>query len=163
MNCRCIARVMPNTPAQIGAGMSVWTATAQVTSQQKGWIGSILGAMGEEIYVDDEKYIDMATAVSGSGPAYVFLFVESLIEAATHIGLDQDIAKKLVLQTLLGSSHLIQQSGAEPAELRRMVTSPGGTTEAALNKLAEGKLFNLILAAVTAAYDKARKGLVVNQ
>ncbi|MDO8688082.1 MAG: pyrroline-5-carboxylate reductase, partial [Dehalococcoidales bacterium] len=81
-----IVRVMPNTPAQIGEGMSVWTATAAVTQKQRGWASSILGAIGKEIYVDDEDYIDMATAVSGSGPAYVFLFVEALVEAAVSIG-----------------------------------------------------------------------------
>ena len=90
----CIVRVMPNTPAQIGEGMSVWTATAEVTEQQKGWTGSILGAMGKEIFVDDEKYLDMATAVSGSGPAYVFLFVESLVDAAVHVGLPPEVAQE---------------------------------------------------------------------
>jgi len=122
-----IVRVMPNAPAQIGEGMSVWTATPEVNEQQRGLVSAILGAMGMEIYVDDERYIDMATAVSGSGPAYFFLVVESLIDAAVEIGLPRDMARKLVLQTMLGSSRFIQQSGKEPAELRRMVTSPGGT------------------------------------
>ncbi len=154
----CVVRVMPNTPAQIGEGMSVWTATAEVTEQQRGWAGSILGAMGKEIYVDDEKYIDMVTAVSGSGPAYVFLFVESLVDAAVDIGLPRDMAQELVLQTLLGSGHLIQKSGKLPAELRRMVTSPGGTTAEALHKLEEGGFSDLVRQAVIAAYNKA-KGL----
>jgi pyrroline-5-carboxylate reductase len=111
--------------------------------------------MGREIYVDDEKYIDMATAISGSGPAYVFLFVESLVEAAVHIGLPRDIAQELVLQTMLGSGHLVQKSGKEPAELRRMVTSPGGTTAEALLQFEKGGFSDLILQAVTAAYNKA--------
>ncbi|GAI29458.1 unnamed protein product, partial [marine sediment metagenome] len=89
-------------------------------------------AMGREIYVDDEQYIDMATAVSGSGPAYFFLVMESLIDAAVAIGLPRDMARELVLQTILGSGRLIQKSGEEPADLRRMVTSPGGTTAEAL-------------------------------
>ncbi len=153
----CIVRVMPNTPAQIGEGMSVWTATARVTNQQRGWASSILGAIGDEIYVDDEKYIDMATAVSGSGPAYFFLFVEVLVEAAINIGLSRDMAQKLVLQTMLGSGHLIQKSGKEPSELRRMVTSPGGTTAEALLELEKGGFANLLTKAVSAAYNKAKR------
>ena len=153
----CIVRAMPNTPAQIGEGMSVWTATAEVTEQQKAWAGSILGAMGREIYVDDEKYIDMATAVSGSGPAYVFLFMESLVEAAVHIGLPRDMAQELVLQTVLGSGHFAQKSGKELAELRRMVTSPGGTTAEALLQFEKGEFAELVKQAVKAAYNKAKE------
>jgi len=152
-----IVRVMPNAPAQIGEGMSVWTATPEVNEQQRGLVSAILGAMGMEIYVDDERYIDMATAVSGSGPAYFFLVVESLIDAAVEIGLPRDMARKLVLQTMLGSSRFIQQSGKEPAELRRMVTSPGGTTAQALLHLEKGKFSRLLIEAVKAAYDKAKQ------
>jgi len=148
---------MPNTPAQIGEGISVWAATDEVTEQQREWAGSILGVMGKEIYVDDEKYIDMATAVSGSGPAYLFLFVESLVDAAVHIGLPRQTAQEVVLQTVLGSGHLIQKSGKEPAELRRMVTSPGGTTAEALLRLEKGGFSELLLQAVSAAYDKAKR------
>ena len=157
LNHRHIIRVMPNTPAQIGEGMSVWTATAEVTKQQKERAGSILGAMGKEIYVDDEKYIDMATAVSGSGPAYVFLFAEALVDAAAHIGLPHDIAQELVLQTILGSAHFMQRSDKLPAELRRMVTSPGGTTAEALAQLEKGQFTELVKQAVTAAYNKAKQ------
>jgi len=156
LNHNLIVRVMPNTPAQIGEGVSVWTATAEVNEQQRGWVSAILGTTGKEIYVDDEKYIDMATAVSGSGPAYVFLFVESLVEAAVHIGLPHDIAQELILETLLGSGHLIQKSGKEPSELRRMVTSPGGTTAEALLQLEKGGFSDLILQAVIAAHNKSR-------
>ena len=157
LNHRCVVRVMPNTPAQIGEGISVWTATAEVTEQQKGWAGSILRAMGKEIYVDDEKYIDMATAVSGSGPAYIFLFVESLVDAAVDIGLPRDMALELVLQTLLGSGRFILRSGKPPAELRRMVTSPGGTTAEALLWLEKGGFSDLLVQAVSAAYNKAKR------
>jgi pyrroline-5-carboxylate reductase len=157
LNHSSIVRVMPNTPAQIGEGMSVWTATTEVTEQQKKCAGSILGAMGKEIYVDDEQYIDMATAVSGSGPAYFFLFVESLVDAAVHIGLPHGIAQELVLQTMLGSGHFLQKSGKLPAELRRMVTSPGGTTAEALNVLEKGQFTGLVKQAVVAAYNKARR------
>ncbi len=154
---RCVVRAMPNTPAQIGEGISVWTATSEVTELQKSWAGSILGAMGREIYVDDEKYMDMVTAVSGSGPAYIFLMVEALVDAAVSIGLPQEVAAELVLQTLLGSGHLIQRSGKSPAELRRMVTSPGGTTAEALLRLEKGEFSKLIGQAVKAAYDKAKQ------
>ncbi len=156
LNHNHLVRAMPNTPAQIGEGMSLWTATAEVTKQQRGWVSSILGAIGREIFVDDERYIDMATAVSGSGPAYFFLFVEALVEAAVHIGLPRDMAQELVLQTMLGSGHLIQESGKQPAELRRMVTSPGGTTAEALLELDKGGFTNLIRQAVNAAYNKAK-------
>lgn len=156
LNHNRVVRVMPNTPARIGEGISVWTTSAEVTEQQKGWAGSILGTMGKEIYVDDEKYIDMATAVSGSGPAYIFLLVESLVDAAVHIGLPRDMAQELVVQTVLGSGHLIQRSGKPPAELRRMVTSPGGTTAEALLQLEKGQFSDLLMQAVTAAYNKAR-------
>jgi len=152
-----VARAMPNTPAQIGEGMSVWTATPRVTGEQKGLVGAILGAMGIEIYVDDEGYLDMATAVSGSGPAYFFLMAESLIEAAVDIGLPRDMARRLVVQTMLGSGRLIQQSGQESAQLRRKVTSPGGTTARALEQFEKGQFTELVKRAVKAAYDKARE------
>jgi len=156
LNYNCVVRVMPNTPAQIGEGISVWAATAEVTDQQKGWASSILGAMGKEIYVDDEKYIDMATVVSGSGPAYIFLFVEALVDAAAHIGLPRDMAQELVLETMLGSGHFIQRSGKELAELRRMVATPGGVTAEALLQFQKGGFSNLVMQAVSAAYNKAK-------
>ncbi|MBI2848395.1 MAG: pyrroline-5-carboxylate reductase, partial [Chloroflexi bacterium] len=152
-----IVRVMPNTPAQIGEGMSVWTATPEVSEQQKESARTVLGAIGKEIHVDDEKYLDMVTAVSGSGPAYFFLFVEALVEAAVAVGLPLDMAEKLVLQTMLGSGHLIEKSGKPPAELRRMVTSPGGTTAEALLIFEKGGFRDLVKQAVTAAYEKARE------
>lgn len=157
LNHKRIVRVMPNTPAQIGEGISVWATTSEVTEQQKQWAASILGAMGKEIYVDDEKYIDMATAVSGSGPAYVFLFIESLIDGAVDIGIDRKVAYELVLHTLLGSGHLLQKSGMPPAELRRLVTSPGGTTAAALARLDKGDFSRLVKEAVAAAYNRAKE------
>jgi pyrroline-5-carboxylate reductase len=154
---RQVVRVMPNTPAQIGEGMSVWTATSEVTEEQRKWTGSILGAMGRELYVEDEKCIDMATAVSGSGPAYVFLLAEALAGAAMKIGLSYDVARALVEQTILGSAKFMKHSDKLPAELRRMVTSPSGTTAAALAKLEEGRFTELITEAVSAAYHRARE------
>ncbi|MFC2036176.1 pyrroline-5-carboxylate reductase [Chloroflexota bacterium] len=152
----CVTRAMPNMPAQISEGVSVWTASAEVTKRQRRWASSILGTIGKEIYVDDEGYIDMATAISGSGPAYFFFFVETLLNAAIRIGLHRDMAQELVLQTIIGSGHLIQISGKEPSELRRMVTSPGGTTAEAMLELENGEFANLLIAAVSAAYDKAK-------
>jgi len=152
-----IARAMPNTPAQIGQGMTVWTATVEVTEKQKASIGSILKAMGKEIYVKDESVIDMATAVSGSGPAYVFLFMESLINAALDIGLPQDIARELVLQTVKGSVEYARKSDKELAQLREMVTSPGGTTAEALKVFETGQFTKLIRQAVAAAYNRAKQ------
>jgi pyrroline-5-carboxylate reductase len=152
-----IARAMPNTPAQISQGMSVWTATPQVSEVAKGLVGAILGAMGAEIYVDDEKYIDMATAISGSGPAYFFMMVEALVEAAAAIGLPRDMARQLAVQTMLGSAQLIERSGQEPAELRRRVTSPGGTTARAIEQFEKGQFTELVKRAVQAAYDRARE------
>jgi pyrroline-5-carboxylate reductase len=152
-----IVRAMPNTPAQIGQGMTVWTAAPEVNKSQNAQAGAILGAMGKEIYVEDEKYIDMATAISGSGPAYVFLFMECLIKAAVDIGLPQDVARELVFQTVVGACNFAQKSGRELGELRRMVTSPGGTTAEAIKVLEEGGFAELVKQAVAAAYDKAQQ------
>lgn len=152
-----IVRAMPNTPAQIGEGITVWTATSEVSLKQKEWAQVTLGSIGQEIVVDDEKYLDMATAVSGSGPAYFFLFAETLADAAVSIGLPREMAEKLVLQTMLGSGQLLQKSGKPPAELRRMVTSPGGTTAEAVTAFEKGAFSELVRQAVTAAYDKAKQ------
>ncbi len=152
-----VIRVMPNTPAQIGAGMSVWTATASVNGRFRETTRSILQTLGEELYVTDEKYIDMATALSASGPAYVFLFIESLVDAGVYLGMSQEMARKLALQTVLGSARLVQETGKHPAELRDMVTSPGGTTAEALRKLEEGGFRAAVLSAVAAAYEKSKQ------
>ena len=152
-----IIRAMPNTPAQIGAGMTAWTASDRVTDIQKDLARSVLGAMGTELYVENEDSIDMATAISGSGPAYLFLFAESLIDAAEELGFSRDTAKTLVLETINGAGNLIRESGKEPAELRRMVTSPGGTTAQALAALNEGDFPALLKRAVNAAYRRARE------
>ncbi len=154
---KSVVRCMPNTPAQIGFGMSAWTATPRVTETQKEQSKAILGAMGKEIYFEDEECIDIATAVSGSGPAYCFLFAEALVDAAVSIGLSVEEACEMVSQTMLGSVHLMQQSGKPPAELRRNVTSPGGTTESALKVFEEGGFRRLIENAVKAAYRRARE------
>ncbi len=156
LNHPCIIRAMPNMPAQIGEGITIWTATAGVSQQQREMSRSLLGSLGEEIYATDEKYLDMATALSGSGPAYVFLFIEALIDAGVHIGLPRSMAEKLAMQTIIGSTHAVQKTGKHPAELRNMVSSPGGTTVEALLQLEKGNLRSIILEAVAAAYYKAR-------
>ncbi len=154
---RPVVRAMPNTPAQVGAGISVWTAAAEVSQQQKEIAASILKALGQEIYVPDEGYIDMATAVSGSGPAYVFLLMEALTAAAVDIGLPSEMALQMVLETVLGAARLARETGTPPKELRERVTSPGGTTAAGLQKLYEGNIEATIASAVSAAYERAKE------
>ena len=155
-----IVRAMPNTPARIGEGMSVWTATAEVSKKQRAWASSILRAMGREVYVDDEGYIDMATAISGSGPAYFFLLMEEMIKAGVELGLPEDTAKNLVLQTAKGAGLLAAEAdkkGQSPAALRKNVTSPGGTTEAAIKVMAAGNFGRLINNALAAACRRSKE------
>jgi pyrroline-5-carboxylate reductase len=152
-----IVRAMPNTPAQIGLGMSGWTAAREVTPKQKQWAEKILGAMGKEIYFSSEKHLDMVTAISGSGPAYLYLFAESMIEAAVGLGLKRKDAEKLVIQTVLGAAQMMDKTGKTPAELRRDVTSKGGTTERAVKVLEESKLALIISRAVKAAYERSKE------
>jgi pyrroline-5-carboxylate reductase len=137
--------------------MSVWTATASVPGPVREFAGKILGALGEQVYVDDEKYVDMATALSASGPAYVFVFIEALIDAGVHLGMPNDMARKLVLQTLMGSAALVRATGKHPAELRNMVTSPGGTTAAGLLALEDAAFRSAIVRAVRAAYERGEQ------
>ena len=151
-----VIRVMPNTPAQIGSGMTVWTASAEVPEDRIATSRSVLRTLGEELYVDDEKLMDMATALSASGPAYVFLFVEALIDAGVYLGMPRDMSRKLVLQTVLGSTRLVEESGRHPAELKDMVSSPGGGTVEALRSFERGGFHGLVLDAVTAAFEKYR-------
>ena len=153
---QAIVRAMPNTPAQIGEGITVWTATEEVGEAQRHKACSILNSLGQEQFVSEEKYIDMATAVSGSGPAYVFLVIESLIDAAVHIGLPRPMAEELVLHTMSGSTHLAQQTRKHPAELRNMVTSPGGTTVEGIQTLEQGSLRALFTQAIIASYEKTK-------
>jgi pyrroline-5-carboxylate reductase len=126
-----------------------------VTVEQRSVARQLLGAVGRELYVDDERKIDMATAVSGSGPAYVFLFVEALIEGAVAVGLPRAQAEELVLQTVAGSAQYAQESGKSAAELRAMVTSPAGTTAAGLLELEKGALRASVIQAVRAAFARA--------
>lgn len=153
---RAIARAMPNTPAQIGQGISVWTTTPEVSESQREQARLILGALGEEIWMDDEEYLDMATALSGTGPGYVFLFMEAMIDAGVHLGFSRDVATRLVLQTMQGSVALVRATGRHPTELRNAVTSPGGTTAEALYQLEKGGMRTVLSKAIWAAYQKSK-------
>jgi pyrroline-5-carboxylate reductase len=154
---KAVVRVMPNTPAQIGKGMSVWTATDAVTADQKEAVRKILTAMGEELFTPDENDLDKATAISGSGPAYFFLFMEALVEAGIKIGFPEEVSRQLVLQTATGSAEYVCISGRDLAELRKMVTSPGGTTAEALKVFEAGDFKGLVDKAVTAALRRAHE------
>jgi pyrroline-5-carboxylate reductase len=149
-----VVRSMPNTPARLGKGMTVWYATPETTEEQRAQASTLLGALGQELEVDDERMVAMATAVSGTGPTYVFLVMEALIDAAVHLGFPRHVAHDLVIETLEGSTLFAKQSGMHPAELRNMVTSPGGTSAAALHELESGRLRTVLSEAVWAAYRR---------
>jgi pyrroline-5-carboxylate reductase len=149
-----VVRSMPNTPARLGKGVTVWYATPDTTGDQRAQASALLQALGQEIEVDDEKMVAMATAVSGTGPTYVFLVMEALIDAAVHLGFPRHVAHDLVIETLEGSTLFAKQSGMHPAELRNMVTSPGGTSAAALHELESGRLRTVLSEAVWAAYRR---------
>jgi pyrroline-5-carboxylate reductase len=152
---KAIVRSMPNTPGQIGEGITVWTASKEVTGEQQEITRAMLGALGEEVFVEDESYLDMATALSGSGPAYVFLFTEALIDAGVHMGFPRRIAEQLVLQTIKGSASYYQGAARHPATLRNQVTSPGGTSAEALYYLEKAGFRTAISRAVWAAYQRS--------
>ncbi len=152
-----VVRAMPNTPAQIGMGMTVWCATPAVDASQRDQARAILGALGEEIAVEDEDLVDMATAVSGTGPTYVFLLMEALVDAAVHLGFSRRVAEELVLRTVEGSALFARKSGRHLAELRNMVTSPGGTSAAAIYQLEKGALRTVFSKAIYAAYQRTRE------
>jgi pyrroline-5-carboxylate reductase len=149
-----LVRVMPNTPAQIGAGMTIWYATPECTPRQRDQARALLQALGRELQVEDERFVAMATAVSGTGPTYVFLVMEALIDSAVHLGFPRHLAHDLVLETLRGSVAFAERSGKHPAQLRDMVTSPGGTSAAALHELERGRLRTVLADAVWAAYRR---------
>lgn len=152
-----IVRAMPNTPVAIKRGMTAWTATTAVTDEQRGFVRSLLAAIGEELYLDAESKLDMATAVSGSGPAYVFLFLEALIDAGVNVGLTRAQAEKLALQTVSGATEYAATSGKSPADLRAMVSSPAGTTVAGTRELERHAFRAAIIDCVDAAFERARE------
>lgn len=150
-----IVRTMPNTPAQVGKGVTVWTATPAVTTEQRAQTQAILNALGEQVVVEDEHYLDMATGLSGSGPGYVFLLIEAMIDAGVQIGFSRADAQKIVLQTIDGSVALVRSTGLHPAELKNRVTSPAGTTAAGLFELEQSGVRAAIIRAVEAAYHRS--------
>jgi len=153
-----VVRAMPNTPAAIGRGMTVMTPSARVTAAQRALADELLGAVGETAWIDDEASMDAVTAVSGSGPAYVFLLIECLTRAGIRAGLAPELAEKLATVTVSGAGAYAERSGEPAGELRRRVTSPNGTTEAALRVLmGEGGLDGLIERAVRAAAERSRE------
>jgi len=151
-----IIRAMPNTPAQIGEGMTVWTASSAVTESHFAQARTILTAMGKELYVEEEGELDMATAVSGTGPTYVFLLMEALVDAAVHLGFSRRDARELVIQTVEGSVKYAAQSDQHLARMRNLVTSPGGTSAEAIYQLEKGGMRTVLSKAVWAAYQKSR-------
>ena len=148
---RSLVRCMPNTPALVGAGIAGLCALPEVTAAQRERAQRILGAVGEVVWLDDERLLDTVTAVSGSGPAYVFWLIEQLAQFAERAGIAKADALKLATHTVLGSAKLAAQSGEPPAELRARVTSKGGTTEAALRVFAQEKLAERFAQALAAA------------
>jgi pyrroline-5-carboxylate reductase len=152
---RSMVRAMPNTPAQIGEGMTVWTATPEVSEAQHAQIHAVFGALGREMHVEEERMIDMATALSATGPTYTFLVMEALIDAGVHMGFSRHVAEELVLQTMLGSVLFARESRKHPAELRNMVTSPGGTSAEAIYQMEKGGLRTVLSKAVWAAFQRA--------
>jgi pyrroline-5-carboxylate reductase len=151
-----IVRAMPNTPGQLGKGMTVWTATPQVDTSQVKQTEAILGAMGEQIQVDEEGFLDMATGLSGSGPGFVLLLIEAMIDAGVHMGFSRRDAEKMVLQTIDGTVALMRASGRHSAELKNQVTSPGGTTAAGLYELEKASIRAIINDAIFAAYRRSQ-------
>ncbi len=149
-----IARAMPNTPSQIGEGMTVWTATHQVDEGQREGVRRILRSLGHELWVEDERFVAMATALSATGPTYILLVMEALIDAGVHLGFSRHVAEELVQQTMLGTVRYAIESGRHPAELRNLVTSPGGTSAEAIYQMEKGGLRTVLSKAVYAAYQR---------
>lgn len=152
-----IVRAMPNTPGQLGKGMTVWTATEQVVAEQRKQTEALLGAMGEQLQVDEESFLDMATGLSGSGPGFVLLLIEAMIDAGVHMGFSRRDAEKMVLQTIDGTVALMRASGRHSAELKNQVTSPGGTTAAGLYELEKASIRAIINDAIFAAYHRSQE------
>lgn len=150
-----IVRAMPNTPSQIGAGITAWTCTEEVSDEEKSQIKALLTALGKELHVETENMIDMATSLSATGPTYIFLVMEALTDAGVHLGFSREMAKELVQETMLGSVLFAMESHKHPAELRNMVTSPGGTSADAIYQMEKGGLRTVLSKAVYAAYQRA--------
>ena len=155
LNNQLIVRTMPNTPSQIGAGMTAWTCAEAVSDAQKSQVKMLLSALGKELYVENEHQIDMATALSATGPTYIFMMMEAMTDAGVHLGFSREVSKELVQQTMLGSTLFAIESHKHPAELRNMVTSPGGTSAEAIYQMEKGSLRTVLSKAIYAAYQRA--------
>lgn len=151
-----VVRAMPNTPGAIGEGFSAWTASAAVNEDELAAVRTVLEALGKSAFFPEEKYLDVATAVSGSGPAYVLLLMEAMVDAAVLAGIRRDIAIEMVLQTFAGTVKYAQATGRHFADLRNAVTSPGGTTAAGLQVLERAGIRGVIADAVWAAYERSK-------
>ena len=152
-----VVRSMPNTPAQIRRGISVWAAAEACTAAQRDLARRVLRALGTEHEVEDEEFVAMATALSGTGPTYLFAVMEALIDAGVHTGFPRELAHDLVVATLVGSAEYAAQSDLHPAQLRNAVTSPGGTSAAAIYELEKGRLRTVLSDAVWAAYRRTQE------
>jgi pyrroline-5-carboxylate reductase len=156
---KAVVRSMPNTPAQISQGITVWIASPSVNESQKETARTILSAFGDEVNVDDENYLDMATALSGTGPAYVFMFMEAMIDAGVHLGFSRIVSEQLVVQTIKGSvayyQTINQKADVHVAALRNQVTSPGGTSAEALYYLEKAGFRTALSRAIWAAYQRS--------
>jgi pyrroline-5-carboxylate reductase len=152
-----VVRAMPNTPSQIRRGITVWTASSACTGRQRDLARSVLRAIGTEKEVADETFVAMATALSGTGPTYLFAVMEALIDAGVHMGFPRELAHDLVVETLIGSAEYAAQSELHPAQLRNLVTSPGGTSAAAIYELEKGGLRTVLSDAVWAAYRRTQE------
>ena len=150
-----VVRTMPNTPAQIGEGVTAWTTSPEVSEKQETQVRAMLEALGKAVRVENEHQIDMATELSASGPTYIFLMMEALIDAGVHMGFSRHVAEELVHQMMLGSVLFARESHKHPAELRNMVTSPGGTSAEAIYQMEKGSLRTVLSKAVWAAYQRA--------
>ncbi|HMS43064.1 MAG TPA: pyrroline-5-carboxylate reductase [Pyrinomonadaceae bacterium] len=155
LNNNFVVRTMPNTPSQIGAGMTAWTCAEQVSAEQKSQVKMLLTALGKELYVENEHQIDMATALSATGPTYIFMMMEAMTDAGVHLGFSREVSKELVQQTMLGSTLFAIESHKHPAELRNMVTSPGGTSAEAIYQMEKGSLRTVLSKAIYSAYKRA--------
>jgi pyrroline-5-carboxylate reductase len=152
---QAMIRAMPNTPGQVGAGITVWTATPETSADLRELGRQVLLALGKEVFVEEEDYLNMATAISGTGPAYVYLFMEAMVDAGVHLGFPRRIAEQLVVETVKGAVAFYEHSPVHLARLRNQVTSPGGTSAAALYYLDKAGFRTALSRAIWAAYERS--------
>ena len=155
LNNKIVVRAMPNTPSQIGKGMTAWTCSGGVDEKHKQLAKVLFTALGKELFVETENMIDMATSLSATGPTYTFMVMEAMTDAGVHLGFSREVSKELVQQTMLGSVLFAMESHKHPAELRNMVTSPGGTSAEAIYQMEKGALRTVLSKAIYGAYKRA--------